>query len=153
MKELASLLADDDSESVAASFASRAPASYRDQTSPAEAARDIGELAALRRQIEQGQTGRSEAPGAFGLVFGGPHRLVVRPSADEAYLFRIRRYGEGSIELTRFLPVLESFGLVVVESVPLHIGPGPDGRTGGPHRRRRRADRVPARPRGSALRS
>ncbi len=129
VKELASLLADDESDSVAASFAGRAPASYRDQTSPAEAARDIGELAALGRQTEQGQPGRSEAvgAGAFGLVFGGPHRLVVRPSSDEGSLFRIRRYGEGSIELTRFLPVLESFGLVVVQAVPLHIGPGPDG--------------------------
>jgi glutamate dehydrogenase len=129
VKELSSLLADDDSESVATSFAARAPASYRDQTSPAEAARDIGELAALRRQAEQSQAGRSEATGVgtFVPVFGGPHRLVVRPSTDDGCLFRIRRYGEGRIELTRFLPVLESFGLVVVQAVPLHVDPGSDG--------------------------
>ena len=37
------------------------------------------------------------------------------------------RLGEHGIELTRFLPVLESFGLVVVESLPYLVGPGPDG--------------------------
>ena len=53
---------------------------------------------------------------------------MVRPALDgDEGTFRIRRYGEHGIELTRFLPVLESFGLVVVESVPLLVGPGPDG--------------------------
>src|SRR5262245_5004345 len=42
-------------------------------------------------------------------------------------MFRVRRYGEHGIELSQFLPILESFGLVVVEAVPYRVGPGSAG--------------------------
>ena len=108
----------------AASFAARVPASYREGTSPAEAALDVAELTAL---AETPVTGAE--PDWAGAAFGGHHRLVVRPAVDtEEYTFRIRRYGEHGIELSHFLPILESFGLVVVEVEPYRIGPGPEGR-------------------------
>jgi glutamate dehydrogenase len=107
----------------AAAFAARVPASYRERTPPAEAVADIAAVSAL-----------SESAGAASdeewarSPFGGHHRLAVRPALDgDECTFRIRRYGEHGVELTRFLPVLESFGLVVVEAVPLLVGPGPDG--------------------------
>lgn len=56
-------------------------------------------------------------------AFGGLHRLAVRPSNDPECTFRIRRYGEQGIELTRLLPVLESFGLVVVDAIPHRLLP------------------------------
>ena len=58
---------------------------------------------------------------------GGEHRLVVRPSVDPACSFRLRRFGETGIVLTTILPLLESFGLVVVESVPMRLAAGPGG--------------------------
>jgi glutamate dehydrogenase len=72
-------------------------------------------------RLEDNQDGAGDA-------FGGAHLLAVRPSStgDEC-TFRIRRFGPGGIELTRFLPVLESFALFVVESVPYLIAAGPDG--------------------------
>ena len=91
----------------------------------------MAELAALaessgqddRPQDDQGSQG---ARGLVASAFGGHHRLAVRPARDgDEGTFRIRRYGEHGIELTRFLPVLESFGLVVVESVPLPGRSGP----------------------------
>jgi glutamate dehydrogenase len=90
-------------------------------TSPEEAAHDLSELHALTQGVPSGS---GEPTGG---AFGGRHRLVVRPATPATGTFRIRRFGEGGIELTRFLPVLESFGLVVVESVPHLIGPGPAG--------------------------
>jgi glutamate dehydrogenase len=119
--QLAAHLPGSTSDAEAAAFESRAPASYRDLTPPEEAARDLTELSELFEATRSG-----EAPPA-GVAFGGRHRLAVRPARDEASTFRIRRFGEGGIELTTFLPVLESFGLVVVESVPHLIGPGPNG--------------------------
>ncbi|MGH9116250.1 MAG: NAD-glutamate dehydrogenase domain-containing protein, partial [Acidimicrobiales bacterium] len=132
-EELASCHEGDDPRGRAASFDARAPASYRDQTSPAEAALDLSELEALAA-AGTGVAGATAPDGAdraapagadrAGDAFGGRHRLLVRPSRDDECTFRIRRYGESGIELTQFLPVLESFGLVVVESVPHKIGPG-----------------------------
>lgn len=62
------------------------------------------------------------------VAFGGHHQLAVCPAAEgDECAFRIRRYGEHGMELTRFLPVLESFGLVVVESVPYRLAPGAHG--------------------------
>ena len=119
--ELAALLPGPDRDAAAAAFAARAPASYRDQTSPEEAARDLAELGALAAQASP------DAGDAARGVFGGSHRLAVRPSSDPSWTFRIRRFGEGGIELTGFLPVLESFGLVVVEAVPHRIGAGGAG--------------------------
>jgi glutamate dehydrogenase len=119
--QLAALLPGPDAPARAAAFESRAPASYRDLTSPEEAAHDLTELAGLFEV-----SGSDDAQPA-GAAFGGRHRLVVRPARHDAYTFRIRRFGAGGIELTTFLPVLESFGLVVVEAVPHLIGPGPAG--------------------------
>jgi glutamate dehydrogenase len=127
VEQLASVLKARDSgagpqEEALADFVARAPATYRDQTSPAEAARDMAELVELI--AAEGADAVTTGPVA---VFGSRHRLVVRPSDDEACTFRIRRLGEQAIELTRTLPVLESFGLVVVEVIPLRLGPGGDG--------------------------
>jgi glutamate dehydrogenase len=128
VQELASLLTgrgatDAAAATAAASFAARVPASYREDTSPAEAALDVTELTALAETPDSGAE-----PEWAGAAFGGHHLLVVRPALDtEEYTFRIRRYGEHGVELSHFLPVLESFGLVVVEVVPYRIGPGPAG--------------------------
>jgi glutamate dehydrogenase len=119
--ELAAHLPGPDPGSVAADFTARAPASYKDQTPAAEAALDVAELAKLQ---EPGRGGPGS--GADG-VFGGDHRLVVRPSDDEDCTFRLRRYGEGAIELTSFLPVLESFGLIVLDAVPHRIAASEPG--------------------------
>jgi glutamate dehydrogenase len=120
-EKLASLLPGPDAAAAAAGFAARVPASYREGTSPAEAALDVAELGALAAVPDSG-------PGSADAAFGGHHRLVVRPALDtQEYTFRIRRYGEHGIELSHFLPILESFGLVVVEAVPYRVGPGPGG--------------------------
>ena len=113
--QLAANLPGPDASTRAASFAARAPASYKDQTSPAEAALDAVELSELEEEDEA--HGRMPAGG----VFGGHHHLAVRPSAESGCTFRLRRYGEGAIELTTFVPVLESFGLVVLDAVPHRI--------------------------------
>jgi glutamate dehydrogenase len=98
------------------------PASYREGTSPEDAAVDLGQLSALAESLPATATSPAEA------AFGGHHRLVVRPArGTDDSTFRIRRYGEHGIELSQFLPILESFGLVVVESVPYRVGPGPAG--------------------------
>ncbi|HEX6394792.1 MAG TPA: NAD-glutamate dehydrogenase domain-containing protein [Acidimicrobiales bacterium] len=120
--ELAAHIAGPHAESAAASFAARAPASYKDQTSPAEAALDLAELAELHPP-HQANGGTALGGG----VFGGDHRLLVRPSEDPACTFRLRRYGKGAIELTSFLPVLESFGLIVVDAVPHRIAASEPG--------------------------
>ncbi len=120
---MAALLPGPDAAAEAAAFAARVPASYKERVPPGEATADIAELSALAG------SSRSDVDEAWvGSPFGGHHRLTVRPAADsDEHTFRIRRYGEHGIELSRFLPVLESFGLVVVESVPLLVGRGPDG--------------------------
>ena len=115
-RELAAHLAGADAESAAASFAARAPASYKDQTSPAQAAIDLAELGELHPPHQA-----NEGIALGGAVFGGDHRLLVRPSEDPRCTFRLRRYGKGAIELTSFLPVLESFGLIVLDAVPHRI--------------------------------
>ena len=132
----------------AASFAARVPASYKERTPPEEAALDVASLstlAGMQRPDVEGAWGRS--------TFGGQHLLAVRPDHDaNGGAFRIRRYGERGIELTRFLPVLESFGLVVVESVPYLIGSGPAGEPAVHHRRPRGSDRLSVRPGGAPVR-
>ena len=115
-RELAAHIAGPDAESAAASFAARAPASYKDQTSPAQAALDLAELGELHPPHQA-----NEGIALGGGVFGGDHRLLVRPSEDPRCSFRLRRYGKGAIELTSFLPVLESFGLIVLDAVPHRI--------------------------------
>jgi glutamate dehydrogenase len=123
VRDLASVLDGPDAAATAAGFAARVPASYREGTPPAEAALDIAELVALSDSPVSANTANPA-----GAAFGGHHRLAVRPARDtDDSTFRIRRYGEHAIELSAFLPILESFGLVVVESVPYRVSPGVAG--------------------------
>jgi glutamate dehydrogenase len=97
-------------------------------------------------QTEGGQTagGQSEAgQSEAGQFEGGPSslagtragqllaqadRLVLCPSRRGAPGdFRLRRIGLDRVELSSFLPVLESFGLVAVEAVPWHFALEPEG--------------------------
>ncbi|HET6964331.1 MAG TPA: NAD-glutamate dehydrogenase domain-containing protein [Acidimicrobiales bacterium] len=122
-----------------AGFLSRLPAGYRALTSPAEAVEDQAEMALLQHPpAGSGPTPPGDASPGPALTGSGPtagghramgttHRLLVRPSSDPVCTFRLRRFGEEGIELTSTLPLLESFGLVVVESVPLRLGPGAAG--------------------------
>ena len=119
--QVTELLAGEGRSELASAFIATAAASYRDQTSPADAALDAIEIAALSAQGAGGIEGGSDR------AFGGAHRLAVRPATDPECTFRIRRYGEHGTELTRLLPVLESFGLVVVESVPHRLLPPSPG--------------------------
>ena len=114
-RRLATLLAGPDAADRSPTSPTRVPASYRERTPPEEAALDMASWPIWPCPGPPKATRRGRV-----LRFGGHHRLVVRPALDgDEGTFRIRRYGERGIELTRFLPVLESFGLVVVESVPL----------------------------------
>ncbi len=101
----------------AEAFAARVPAGYPQQVAPDLAAVDARHLATLAATPAAAGGGPA---GAGGPLFA----LRPEPGADG---FRLRRYGRGAVELSAFLPVLESFGLVVVEAVPMAIGPGPDG--------------------------
>ena len=105
-------------------FVARLPAGYRDLTSPAEALEDASEIDRLQHPEGEAEVpkGTLDHP-----LMGTTHRLVVRPSADPVCTFRLRRFGENGIELTSTLPLLESFGLVVVESVPMRLARGAGG--------------------------
>jgi glutamate dehydrogenase len=103
----------------ARSYAARTGASYREQTPPARAALDLG--------ILDGLPATDSGTGPAGSVFGACHRLVVGPDPTPGVgrgAFRLRRYGLDGVELSRLLPVVESFGLVVVEAVPHPIRSG-----------------------------
>ena len=109
-------------------FMARLPAGYRDLTSPSEALEDASEIDHLQHPAadEAGEPAPPARPVEHPLM-GTAHRLVVRPSADPVCTFRLRRFGENGIELTTTLPLLESFGLVVVESVPMRLARGAGG--------------------------
>jgi glutamate dehydrogenase len=145
---LAQLLPRGDRLEEARRFAYRVSPGYMERTRPAEAYIDWTQINAL--EGDAGLADRTRArtapgdmsPGSMSEgdvvtagrigrpVFGGRHRLVVRPDpAGEANAFRLRRYGIDGVELSSFLPVLESFGLVVVEAVPFHLAPAHDGAT------------------------
>ncbi|HMC40824.1 MAG TPA: NAD-glutamate dehydrogenase domain-containing protein, partial [Acidimicrobiales bacterium] len=110
-------------------FVTRLPAVYRALTTPAAALEDAEEVARLQPPGYPAEgAGPAPLPAADGHpLMGAAHRLVVRPADDPSCSFRLRRFGEQGIELTTTLPLLESFGLVVVESVPMRLAPGPDG--------------------------
>ncbi|HSS08728.1 MAG TPA: NAD-glutamate dehydrogenase domain-containing protein, partial [Acidimicrobiales bacterium] len=92
----------------AAAFAARLPSSYFERTTPEVAAFDLAQLEAL--------TPRGTAAGAAAV------RMAMQPDPDPgAGMFRLRMYGRAGVELSSFLPVLESFGLIVVEAVPHRI--------------------------------
>ncbi|HLY81473.1 MAG TPA: NAD-glutamate dehydrogenase domain-containing protein, partial [Acidimicrobiales bacterium] len=95
-------------------FAGRLPGSYFERTVPSAAAVDVAELEALARE----PAGDAGTPTV---------RMAVQPDPDPGPgMFRFRMYGERGVELSSFLPVLESFGLIVVEAVPHRLeGRGP----------------------------
>ncbi|MGI8876591.1 MAG: NAD-glutamate dehydrogenase [Egibacteraceae bacterium] len=90
----------------------RFPAGYQSLTDPPTAVADIAELEALDDE--------------------GPARMLLqRAGAERDCRLRVKLYkvGEG-VELSGFLPVLESLGLVVVEEVPHDIVPPAAGDAG-----------------------
>jgi len=90
---------------LAEAFAAQVPGGYVERTEPHAAAADLMELSAL----------------------DGGVRMAVQPDPDPgAGMFRFRLYGRSAVELSSFVPILESFGLTVVEAVPHHIE-APDG--------------------------
>lgn len=95
----------------------RLPPGYIEETEPAEAAWDC--LAALI--LTTGSSpGRSAPDGVAGLG-PGPGRTTLTAARQGAVGFRLRRAGHQRVELSTWLPVLDSFGLVVVEAVPWHF--------------------------------
>jgi glutamate dehydrogenase len=92
----------------------QAPASYRERTTPEQAALDAGELRALFFGASPRAPSANDAQGAKSV--SRQHRFAVRPLGGPR--FHIRRLATRPVELTTLLPVLESFGLVVEESVP-----------------------------------
>lgn len=117
---LAAFSDDPDAASLAADLGAWAPVSYRELTSPYHAALDVRELIALFAHPEHlgGELSRA--------VFDGHHRFVMHP-LPAANRFHIRHFSDHPVELTSLLPMLESFGLVVEESVPhrLELGDRP----------------------------
>ncbi len=100
------------------------PGGYRPLTSPAEALDDMAVVEDL--DAVPLQTGRPLTAGDPGSsTMGARYRLAVRPGHDPSCSFRIRRFGREGVELSSILPLLESFGLVVVESVPMRLGGDP----------------------------
>jgi glutamate dehydrogenase len=100
----------------ARALARRIPLDYREHSSPLEAALDATVLRELYR---------SEAGGEGD---GTAHRFVVRagPGADPT-TFRLRRFSLQRGELSRVFPLIESFGLSVVEILPYLIEPAAAG--------------------------
>ena len=121
---------------------------YTEETSPEDAAVDWLEMSSFsgsrrakprrRRQAATSPAVRPRPsrpsgpphvgqPGHVRPAFGGhASRLVLcpcRPGAPGD--FRLRRVGLARVELSSFLPVVESFGLAVVEAVPWHFQFGP----------------------------
>src|ERR1700681_3582205 len=99
----------DEAAKLASEVADRLPGSYFERTTPATAAADLAELEAL---VEGG-------------VAGPAVRMAVHPDPDPGPgMFRFRLYAQSGAELSSVLPVLESFGLIVVEAVPCRLDKG-----------------------------
>jgi glutamate dehydrogenase len=93
-----------DALSVAKAFAERLPGSYFERTTPAAAAADLVEVERL-----------AESPADTELM------AVAADPDPAAGMFRLRLYGPRGVELSRVVPLLESFGLIVVEAVPHRV--------------------------------
>jgi glutamate dehydrogenase len=96
-------------------FAGRVSGSYQEQTSAEQAATDLAVLDAL------GTADANQPTGPLGETAADLHRFGLtaeKKQADLAGGFRLRRYGRRAEELSSLLPLVESFGLVVVEAVP-----------------------------------
>ncbi len=120
-------------------FLSSLPPGYAEETTPEDAAVDWIEMSALLggERAADGPSGGERIP-AERLVKRLPERLTERLAVHASRLvlcpcrpgapgdFRLRRVGLARVELSSFLPVVESFGLAVVEAVPwhFHFGPG-----------------------------
>jgi len=110
----------DECRAAAEEFAVRLPGSYFERTDPAAAAADLVEYEALDER-PAGDIAPA-APAGAGAGGRASLRMAVQPDPDPgAGMFRFRLYGRRGVELSSFLPVLESFGLSVVEAVPHHI--------------------------------
>jgi glutamate dehydrogenase len=93
-----------DAHTLAAAFAERLPGSYFERTTPEAAAADLVEVEKLT-----GSPVESEV-------------MAVAADPDPAAgMFRLRMYGRRGVELSSILPVIESFGLIVVEAVPHRV--------------------------------
>ncbi|HUH06199.1 MAG TPA: NAD-glutamate dehydrogenase domain-containing protein, partial [Egibacteraceae bacterium] len=92
---------------LAGTFLRRLPPGYTDQTSVETAALDIAEIDRLL-------AGETDA------------RMVLRDGTDEQGLRRFVAFKRGAgVELSEFMPVLESLGLRVVEEIPYRLEGGP----------------------------
>ncbi len=117
-------------------FLSSLPPGYVEETPPELAARDWLEILILQASeqaehhnnkgdLVDGLSGESSEGPSFEGEYG---HFVVDPGPGTAHEdFRLRRSGVRRLELSTLLPVLESFGLAVVEAVPWHFVLGPAG--------------------------
>ncbi|MDA8310718.1 MAG: NAD-glutamate dehydrogenase [Actinomycetota bacterium] len=138
-RELVAIATDPETLEFARDLSRRAPASYRERTTPEQAALDAAELRALfgaaktpggeqtisaGESKEGGTAAGGPSPEGGGTTAAAPskktaaaeHRFAVRALGGAR--FHVRRLATRPMELTTLLPVLESFGLVVEESVP-----------------------------------
>ncbi len=120
-------------------FLSCLPPGYVEETTPEDAASDWLQMSALltpqssagSAAAEAGPTGDDQTGTAGDRaqhLLAQADRLVLCPGrVGSPGDFRLRRIGLGRVELSSFLPVLESFGLVAVEAVPWRFALGPKG--------------------------
>ncbi len=96
-------------------FLAGLPPGYAEATAPADAASDLVEMSKLPARIAAGKVNTAG-------------RLVLRPCQPGAVGdFRLRRTGHDRLALSTLLPVLESFGLIVLEAIPWHFRLGDEG--------------------------
>ena len=95
------------------------PPGYAQETLPADAAWDCLSLLDLMG-APSGDDGADTA-GSGGGVGGMGLMALAAPRPGASGDFRLRRAGRRRVELSSFLRVLESFGLVAVEAVPWHF--------------------------------
>ncbi len=101
---------------LAAVYAGRFPAGYAATTSVQTALLDIAALERL-------------CPGPDGTACATDVAMTLRADSERSGLVRFNLYKVGAgVELSAFLPILESLGLTVVEEVPYRLdGPGGEG--------------------------
>ncbi len=116
LAELVRVHGDAQGRRLAAVYAGRFPAGYAETTSVQTAVLDIAELQRL-------------CPGPDGAPCAADVTMTLRPDRERSGLVRFNLYKVGAgVELSAFLPILESLGLTVVEEVPYRLdGPGGDG--------------------------
>ncbi len=101
-------VAGDRASRLAATWADRFPASYRDTVDPAEAAVDVLELEAAGRGADDGQ---------------GPVRIRFEPLGDGAGRARLGVLSVATpVDLSQLLPILESLGLWTVDELHWEVG-------------------------------